>query len=282
MLKKLLFGTLSLSLIFACQNTETTADDEIIDISEEEGVPLEPEHDSPESYEKGGLKIYPKEQIAEFPDAGLEVLEPESEAIIDGESVNFRFKVQDYELSVPTEKARMGLAASDKGQHIHLIVDNDPYNAIYDSTFSQSYPAGNHYAIAFLSRSYHESVKSDGAAQVFQFVTGTGDEDDPKMIDIDDEPLLFYSRPKGTYSGKDAEKILFDFYVENAELSEDGYSVLTTINDSLEFNFDVWQPYIIEGLPMGENTIKISLVDAKGVPVYSEVNTTTRTFTLEK
>ena len=43
---------------------------------------------------------------------------------------------------------------------------------------------------------------------------------------------------------------------------------------------DTWQPYYIEGLPMGENTITLTLVDAEGKKVDTPLNPVTRKFTL--
>ena len=37
--------------------------------------------------------------------------------------------------------------------------------------------------------------------------------------------MLFYSRPKAEYAGKDAKIILLDFYLVNTELSKDGNKV---------------------------------------------------------
>lgn len=283
MTRKLFFAASVAFCFSACQNAETSPqEEEVTDpITGNEDVTLEQEHDAPEEYEKGGLRIYPKPKVARFENASLSMTSPEEGMVSEGNSVQFDFGVENYELGAQTQEARMGLANSDKGQHIHLIVDNDPYSAHYEPGFTKEFPTGHHYAIAFLSRSYHESVKNEDAYKVFQFVTGTGDQDDPRMMDLD-QPMLFYSRPKGSYSGETAKEILFDFYLHNAELSADGYSVLTTINDSLEFEFDTWQPYIIEGLPAGENTIQIQLVDASGTPINSEVNSVTRTFTIEK
>ncbi len=280
MLKKLFVTTLTLGMVYSCQNAETASDEELNDSIQEEGITAEPENDAPESYEKGGLKIYPKGEIVEFESAALELNAPEDGATISGTQAKFDFTVNDYELGKQTEQARLGLANSDKGQHIHLIIDNNPYSAHYTPSFTKNdLEPGHHYAIAFLSRSYHESVKNDNAYEVWQFTVGSEDEATTQKLDMN-KPMLFYSRPKGEYKGEDAKKVLFDFYLHNADLSSDGYSVMTTINDSLKFEFDTWQPYLIEGLPMGENTIKIELVNAQGALVDSPVNSVTRKFTL--
>ncbi|MDZ7849205.1 MAG: hypothetical protein U5L96_22175 [Owenweeksia sp.] len=69
-------------------------------------------------------------------------------------------------------------------------------------------------------------MKNEHSAVVFQMAIGQ-DEDDPKMMDLS-QPMLFYSRPKGTYSGESAKRVLLDFYLHNTKLSADGYSVMVT------------------------------------------------------
>src|SRR5690606_7456885 len=94
------------------------------------------------------------------------------------------------------------------------------------------------------------------------------------------KPHMFYSRPKGTYTGKDTEKVLLDFYLINADLSESGHKVRATINGQ-EFMINTWEPQFIEGLPMGTTTIKLEFLDANGNLVESPYNPVERTITLE-
>ena len=162
----------------------------------------------------------------------------------------------------------MGLANSDKGQHIQLIIDNDPYSAHYEPGFTKEVETGHHYAIAFLSRSYHESVKNPNAYEVFQFSAGT---EDQTTTDLS-QPALFYSRPKGNYSGEGAKKVLLDFYLHNTSISEASNKVKVVVNDKDEFILDTWQPYIIEGLPMGENKIYLELTDNDGNKLDVPIN----------
>mgnify|MGYP000536197999 CR=1 FL=1 len=192
----------------------------------------------------------------------------------------FDFKVggESYKLGVQTPDASQKMCAnSAKGQHIHLIVDNQPYAAKYTSEFEYDVPDGQHYLLAFLSRSYHESIKTKAAhiaKQVFIKDKSIFKEADSK------EPMLFYSRPKGTYVGKaDTKKIMLDFYLANLELGQD-YKVVADINGE-KHTFTKWQPYFIEGLPMGENTITLTLVDGSGKKVDTPLNPVTRTFTLK-
>ena len=94
-------------------------------------------------------------------------------------------------------------------------------------------------------------------------------------------PMLFYSRPKGEYSGLETDAVLLDFYIVNCDLSNEGYRVKAEINGT-EFMLKKWCGYFMEGLPMGENTVKLTLIDAKGKQVESPYAVSERKFVLKK
>ena len=184
----------------------------------------------------------------------------------------FSFDISEYELGAQTiSNIENQLANSGKGQHIHFIVNNGPYSAHYTNNFKKQLDNDNNVILAFLSRSYHESVKNPNA-----FVLTQIGED---KIDLNNE-LLFYSRPKGTYKGKDTEKLLLDFYLINTKISPEGNKVKATINDT-EFIITEWAPYYLQGLPKGEVKIKLELLNAKGELVDSPFNPSIRTVNLE-
>lgn len=191
--------------------------------------------------------------------------------------VNYTFDVQEYDLGEPTpDYDTRGIANSAKGQHIHFIVNNGPYAAHYMPGINDQLDAGNYVVLAFLSRSYHESVKSPDAYHVENLVVGDVEPDSADLT----APHLFYSRPKGTYTGADTEKVMLDFYLLNTSLSVDGNKVRATINGN-EFVIDEWAPYYIEGLPMGRNEIKLELIDAEGNLIPGPFNSVERAITLE-
>ena len=191
-------------------------------------------------------------------------------AIEDG--YEFSFDVISYELGMQTLKNfDYQLANSTKGQHIHFIVNNGPYSAHYEDTFTKQFKESSNVILAFLSRSYHESVKNPNS---FVF-TQVGED----KIDLNKE-FLFYSRPKGTYKGVDTEKLLLDFYLVNTNLSSNGNKVRATIQDA-EFIIEEWAPYYIQGLPKGEIKIKLELIDASGNLIDSPFNPSNRTVILE-
>ncbi|MEL6919345.1 MAG: hypothetical protein AAFO99_16665, partial [Bacteroidota bacterium] len=170
------------------------------------------------------------------------------------------------------------LANSGKGQHIHFILDNQPYSAHYEPTFKKEIPDGVHHLVAFLSRSYHESVKNENSVVVQKLEVGA-DPQDSFGLDME-APTLIYSRPKGKYSGADTENILLDFFVLNTTLSEDGNKVKATINGE-EFVITEWAPHIITGLPMGEVTIQLELIDKDGNTLTGPFNQVTRSVILK-
>ena len=95
--------------------------------------------------------------------------------------------------------------------------------------------------------------------------------------------MLFYSRPKGTYVGKaDTEKIMLDYYLVNGSNAAGSFKVQVDINGEQTEVLDTWQPYFIEGLPMGENTVKLTLLDKDGAVADVPLNPVERTFTLKE
>lgn len=233
------------------------------------------ETEEPTEAEEPAMKysLTPFAESQQYEDAAIESM--------DYQNGTFKFAVggESYELGAQTPDADAKMCAnSGKGQHIHLIVDNNPYIAKYEAEFAQAVEDGEHYLLAFLSRSYHESIKTDAANTTKKITVEGGNI--KASADVTD-PMLFYSRPKGTYTGaKDTKKVMLDFYVKNLELGAD-YQVKADINGE-EHMIDTWQPYYIEGLPMGENTITLTLVDGEGQTVDTPLNPVTRTFTLQE
>lgn len=204
-----------------------------------------------------------------------------SEEIVSKNSgeMDFSFNVQNYELGAQTKGLNtQKLANSSKGQHIHFILNNQPYSAHYTPNFKKEIPNGIHHLVAFLSRSFHESVKNKNSVVVRKLVVGENPED---KLDFNMEaPTLIYSRPKGEYTGKGTEKILLDFFVLNTKLSKEGNKVRAKINDN-EFIITEWVPHIIKGLPMGTVTIQLELVDQTGNLIPGPFNKVTRKITLK-
>jgi hypothetical protein len=190
---------------------------------------------------------------------------------------HFSFNVENYKLGEQTPGAiENGLANSAKGQHIHMIVNNGPYSAHYTSDFSKDLNQDSNLILFFLSRSFHESVKNPNAFSLIQI---NSDEENSESYDLNSE-FLFYSRPKGIYKGNDTKKLLLDFYLVNTEISSNGNKVRVTINEK-EFIIEEWTPYYIEGLPLGEVTVKLELINSNGELIDTPFNPVERKVTLQ-
>ena len=201
------------------------------------------------------------------------------DSLLSNNAYNFSFQADNFELGEQTQGSiQNGLANSSKGQHIHFIVNNDPYSAHYDTNFSKELEADNNVILAFLSRSFHESVKNQKAYILTQVAKNKSDE-----IDLSQE-FLFYSRPKGVYKGDDTKKLLLDFYLVNTNLSSNGNKVRLTITQKTfthQFLLDSWEPYYIEGLDKGRVSLKLELLNKNMDLIESDFNPSFRKIVLE-
>ena len=225
----------------------------------------------------------------EFPNAKLQIVSPREGQVLKNanDSVAVVMNVTGMELAKPTEgDATRGIAFSKDGAHVHVIIDEKPYMADYKNgqPFMVGVLApGKHTIRAFPSRSWHESVKTAGAFATRTFYVGEAPKKGMKDSTATDlkGPLLTYSRPKGTYSAKDAEKLLLDFYVSNCKLAADGYHVAVSIDGKDMGTIANWAPRYITGLTSGKHTIALKLLDAKGNVVPGAYNSPSAEITVQ-
>lgn len=230
------------------------------------------------------VKSEPRKPIAisafpaspEFPDASLGMAVKSELAGKDSAKVSFTFDVKGYDLKAQTtDNASKPCANSKDGQHIHFIMDNAPYKALYEPRNEVTVAVGSeHYVLCFLSRSYHQSLKNAPAAKLLHFKV----DEKGKLVKLDDKaPKLFYSRPKGDYIGKDTANVLLDFYVWNAPLAADGYKVKAEVmNEDLKtdttFTIATWESNFIQNLGTGKCKVSLTLMDKDGKQVQDAVS----------
>ncbi len=229
------------------------------------------------SMEKNGIKLTAYYEKDAFTDARLSLTSPTVENVTAGKT-KFTFDVKNYELKMQSGDLDEKMCSnSDKGQHIHFILDNQPYTALYEPENEVELTEGYHFLLAFLSKSYHESIKHSNSFISMFFSVGMKGEN---PVDAK-SPMMIYSRPRGEYIGKDTERLMLDFYLLNCDLSHAGYKVRATINGT-EFTLEKWTAYFIEGLPKGEVKIKLELIGADGIVVPGPYNTVERLVTLKE
>ena len=208
------------------------------------------------------------------------------------------------------------------GNHIHVILDNQPYEAYYNidgNAFElRNVTDGEHTLRVFPSRPWHESYKTEGAFQMIKFTVKNGGADTTKPTTTNSgntmananssantqptpegkdmpastagavdatKPLLTYSRPKGEYKGADADAIMIDFWLANAKLQGDGgeYRVRYSVDGGEAKFLDKWQPIWLSGWTNGKHKVKLELVDKSGAVVENGgYNSTEREITIAK
>jgi hypothetical protein len=142
---------------------------------------------------------------------------------------------------------------------------------------------GEHLLVAFPSRHNHESVKGQGALAMVHFWVGKKGKSEFKPK----EPMLIYSRPKGTYNASKADHVLVDWYLANAELGEGKFSIKASvagpgIDGDRSLKITEWKPYALDNLRNGDYKISMELDDKDGKAVPGAWNSTTRTITINR
>jgi hypothetical protein len=246
----------------------------------------------------------------------VKIVSPAKDAEITGSKVEVKLDLSGDLKGYMPHKDSTG-----KGNHIHVILDNQPYEAYYElgQPFElRNVVAGKHTLRVFPSRPWHESYKNESAFQLVTFtVKGGGDAAKPTTTnsgqtmannnsspvatpapregkdyaastagEVDSaKPLLTYSRPKGEYKDADADPIMIDFWLTGAKLKGDGgdYRVRYIVDDDEPKFIDKWEPIWLSGWINGKHTVRLELLDKDGKPVENGgYNTTSREITVVK
>jgi hypothetical protein len=205
------------------------------------------------------------------PAVRLTIASPGPGQTVPGPNVPVTFTLENYEVYMDS--------ARNKGQHVHFILDNEPYIPHYstDPFVFPNVPPGTHTIRAFPSREWHESIKDPEA---FAMVTFHVQRADDRNQPAANAPLLTYSRPKGEYVGEDADTIMVDFWLKNAMLGPNDHRVRLTVDGQTEEILS-WGPVYKTGLSMGPHTFRLELIGPDGAAVPGPFNVTERTITLK-
>jgi hypothetical protein len=247
----------------------------------------------------------------------LKFIEPTDSATVNGSTIKVRLELGgDLKGYKPMKDPQTQM-----GNHIHIILDNQPYEAHYnlDTGFElRNVADGEHTLRVFPSRPWHESYKNNGAFQMIRFAVKNGGADATKPVTTNsgqqmsnvnanantsaapegkemanskagaidmNKPLLTYSRPKGEYKSADAEAVMIDFWLSNAKLADDGgeYRVRYSVDNGEAKFIDKWQPIWESGWVDGKHSIKLELVDKNGNLIDNGgYNSTTREITVTR
>ncbi len=173
-------------------------------------------------------------------------------------------------------------AAGRLGPHLRVFLDDRPPLFLDSLTDGQGELAlgdlapGSHTLRVMATRPWGEGFKNEGAlAQVtFQVFTASEQAVTPGI------PQLIYNSPQGVVG---AQPMLLDFWLRDIPLHEvaqgDGaiadWRLRCTINGQT-FVFDRWQPIYLTGFKLGQNWIKLELIDDTGAVFPNPFNTALR------
>jgi hypothetical protein len=251
-----------------------------------------------ESDTSSGVTITPGERSPAIDGAAARFASLQDSVVVDDPNLSVVVNVENFEAGIQTRTPRAEeIANSDNGQHMHVIIDNQPYMANY--TPGEPFDIGTlepgaHTLVTFPSRSYHEAVKSETAYDIVNFFVGdnfTISEDGSTFPLDPSQPTIIYSRPKGSYSGAGAERIMMDFYLHNVSLSADGYKARYTVQAAdaaadaeplASITLTEWAPAFMTGLESGTYVVRLELIDGDGNVVPGTFNTTEREITVER
>ena len=214
----------------------------------------------------------------------IKIISPKANEVVNGNDVPLKLELSgDLKGYHPHKDAVTGT-----GNHIHVILDNNAYEAYYDINTPFVVPnlaPGQHTLRVFASRPWHESYKNGAAFQMVSFsvvnakaVTAT------RVTAKSGKPMLTYSRPKGEYKGAAADAIMIDFWLSNAKLKGGGgkMQVRCTV-DGQTMLLDKWEPIWLTGWTAGKHMIQLELLNEKGQVVDNGgYNATTREITVVK
>jgi len=226
----------------------------------------------------GAIGVNPLPHAQEFPGASLEVVSLTAELQgSDSARMTINYQIDHFNLTDQTAHDH-DMANSAEGQHIHFILNQEPYVALYAPRHTFTVALDREYSLlSFLSRSFHESIKTDDAYEWLKFKVNR--QGKVEQLDLPEGPALFYSRPQKEYSGEDTRAVLLDFYLVNTTLSANNHQVKAVINDQ-EFMLQQWTPYEILNLPHGESTIRLTLMDENEEALEGDFVSTDRTIQL--
>lgn len=303
----LLFGLTAVAVLASCsgrpENANTTATTTVSPPPRQVLSEVEPPQEIRNQMQARG------EEEEAMPE--LHIVSPAEGEVINGSVVRVRLHLAGELKGYKPQKN----PATGEGNHIHVILDNEPYEAYYDLTQPfelRNVTDGKHTLRVFPSRPWHQSYKNDTAFQMVTFtVRGGGDAAKPtttnsgqtmannnsaagqgkdmqasKAGDVDrSKPLLTYSRPKGEYQGSEADPIMIDFWLSNAKLKGDGgeYRVRYIIDNDEPRFIDKWGPVWLAGWLPGKHTVRLELLGPDDRPVENGgYNVTTREITVVK
>lgn len=260
--------------------------------------PVQADRTSRSDTPKEQVRVLPVSRTPESDSILLTIAVPKAGETVAKNPVWIQFRIDGYALGADSSQFDRAkeIPVSDMGQTVHVVIDNNPYfpinepainpfneegyyhNTSYKFQVPYSLKDGTHTIRVFPARSYGESIKGSNTLHAITFQLG--DSGSSYGADLS-APYLTYNEPSNEMPLKADRPVLLDFLVTNCELSQDGYKVRLSIDGKAVRTLTSWQPYYIYGLPRGNHTVRLELLDAAGKVVPGLFNDTRRTISIQ-
>lgn len=244
-----------------------------------------------------GIRVLPVKRTPEAEASTVVVSLPKNGAVMKGNPVFVQLRILGYPLGAASQFDRADeIAVSDRGQSVHVVVDNMPYFPVseqaldpfneqgwyaetsYKFEIPKRLSSGEHVLRVFLARSFGESLKGENTFAASTFFLGT--EKQSTAFDLS-KPYITYNEPSGNMDLTESMPVLLDFFVSNCELTSDGYKVRLIVDGTAIRTLTSWQPYYIYGLKRGKHTVRLELLGPSGTVLPGIFNDAERSFTID-
>ncbi len=252
---------------------------------------------TPQKINPSGVRIVPVRPTPEPDNVQTTIVFPKEEQVLAGNPVNVQVRLRGFPIGTLSDFDRAKEIYNDpNGQSLLIFIDDyhpfeiyksfvdslDQNNLFFDLTLNKDIPyelkEGIHVIRAFPDRSYGESLKRPGCYDASVFYIGK--KENAKEVNLK-APYLTYNEPLETLRYNEKQPILLDFYLSNTQLSRDGYKVRVIINDTITRILTLWAPYYIYGIPKGQHTIQLQLLNPKNEVEPGMFNDVKRTITVD-
>lgn len=245
--------------LFACLLLISCGGDDEENISQEEiDKALAISNYNPIILETGGIKLTEFTDFPTFSDVTTKISSQNQTFKLGINKIEFKNEL--FNLGQKTaEEEKHNVRLNEGGQYLGILTPSGEVTKVISSDFETDILKGTNLFLCYLSRSYDVSLKNKEASFLFKVnADPSGCFSETNLADT----VVALLQPRGSYEPTIQNKILFDFYLKNVDLSNGNFVELTI--DKSVFKITKWAPFWISGLTQGTHSVKIDLKNKEG------------------
>lgn len=245
--------------LFACLLLISCGGDDEENISQEEiDKALAISNYNPIILETGGIKLTEFTDFPAFSDVSTSISSQNQTFKLGINKIEFKNEL--FNLGQKTaEEAKHNARINEGGQYLGILTPSGEVSKVISYDFETDILKGTNLFLCYLSRSYDLSLKNKNASFLFKVnADPSGCFSETNLADT----VVALLQPRGSYEPTIQDKILFDFYLKNIDLSNGNFVELTI--DKSVFKITKWAPFWISGLAQGTHSVKIDLKNKEG------------------